>query len=190
MKTIGVPAEVMGLPVAVADDSLRERVRMAEEWRMARTRQTRADEAMSRNAELDALVNALVNVLRHAPLRRLSEDGVIVMRPHHPMYVDERRWPRGELRDDLNARLEAAGHGVRVTGVTVKSQRALLHRVCECGCGLDASIDECPMECCCCMVWGAMCACLPTLYWWPRMCKDRGELIARWEIRVVVHAHP
>ena len=197
MTTLGVPVEAVGLP-AVADNKgggdLRGRVRMAEEWRAARDRQAAADEKASRRAELDALAAALVAELRRAPLERLSEDGVVVLRPHHALYMDtsvstctQYRNTRVDLRNELNARLEAAAHGVRVTHIRVWPRRGLLHRVCQCGCDFG-SIDECPSECCCCVLWSAACACLPIAYWLPRMCGDHTNLIAEWEVRVDVEA--
>ena len=192
MKSLGVPAEAVGMPVVVDNKNLRERVCMAEEWRAARDRQAAADDTASQRVELDALASALVDEVRRAPMERLSGDGVTVLRPYHVVYescVGLRWHTRDDLRNELNARLEAAAHGVRVTRVTVSARRGLLHRVCQCGGDFDDGTDECPMECCCCLLWGAMCACLPLLYWLPRMCRDHSELIARWEIRVNVRAH-
>lgn len=166
---------------------------MAEEWRAARDRQVAADEAASRSAELDALASAVVAEIRKAPVERLSASGVTVMRPNHNVYMTMGGWSRcnssDSLRNELNTRLT----GVQASRVTVRPRRGLLHRVCQCGCApshLSFGDDECPLECCCCILWSAACACLPLAYWIPRMCGDRDDLIAEWEIRVHVQEAP
>ena len=177
--------EAVGLPVVLNND-VRGRVRVAEEWRAARARQDAADEAASRRAELDALASALVAEIRKAPVERLSANGVTVTRPRHALYKGMTMLRSDDnLKNELNARLAAGATGVQATFVTASPRRGLLHRVCQCG-GDSTNPDECPIECCCCILWSAMCACLPMAYWIPRMCGDHDDLISEWEIHVHV----
>lgn len=184
MKTVGVPSEAVGTPVVPNNDGgeLRGRVRMSEEWRAARERQAAANEAASRRTELDALASAVVAEIRKAPVERLARNGVVVTRPHHMLYTGRRMWsPNDDVKNELNTRLT----GVQATRIDFSPRRGLLHRVCQCG-GHITHGDECPIECCCCILWSAACACLPMAYWIPRMCGDHDDLIAEWEIRVHV----
>lgn len=186
---IGVPLEAPGHAVwdesGMKDKPLANKVRAAQEWRDAQSRQREAARERTREAEADALCAALVEEMRRTPISAMA-GRLLVVRGPHALYEEGHMgvWhPRDDLKRELNARLEQE-HGVRVAHVTAARRRRLVHRACACGCGADDTDDGCPGECCCCVVCSALGACLPLVYWLPRL---MGEFdLDDWEVGVEV----
>jgi hypothetical protein len=116
-----------------------------------------ADDVLMRHAketELAALYDAIVQEL----LNKQDCSRVRLIRNCSLSY-EIYNMSTSRLQTHLNERLFVE-HGIELRNLCINRQRRCVHELCDCGC------TDCAVPC---VLWNIVCACIPLIYWIPRI---------------------
>ena len=110
------------------------------------------------SVELSKLYDAIVRKLQRSPPGKHSS--VMVMRTKSNDTDMVYTTSVMELERILNERL-VIEHGIAIKRLQIERYTKCMHRFCDCGCEPCVDIP--------CILWNCACACIPLIYWIPRI---------------------